>query len=86
MLTKAWEVKNLVDRLKAKGLAQAEAVLKVIAGETIDWASESLAMSDKSYLKFCAPIVAGAKPIIIEQIDKIDGKKDPAIAAATPAV
>lgn len=73
-MTKAWELKNLADRLKAKGLEAAEKVLKVVAGETLDWASESCLLSDKTYVKFAAPLFAGIKPIVISQIDRLDGK------------
>lgn len=86
---KAWELKNLIDRLKARGLSQAEAVLKVFAAESLDWASESLMLSEKPYLKFCGPMVAGAKPLLLQQLDKIDGKIEgvaaPAVSPAAPS-
>ncbi len=74
-MTKAFDLANLIARLKAKGLTAAEAALKIVAGETLDWVSESLLMSDNSILKFAAPIVAGLKPIVLGEIDKIDGVK-----------
>lgn len=72
-MTKAFDVVDLVARLKNKGLAAAEATLKIVAGEVLDWASESLMISENSLLKFAAPIVAGLKPVIMGEIDKIDG-------------
>lgn len=74
-MTKPFDLKDLVARLKAKGLAAAEQVLKIVAGETIDWVSQSCVMSENSLLKFAGPIVGGLKPIVIGEIDKIDGVK-----------
>lgn len=70
---KAFDLKNLLERLKAKGLTAAEQALKIVAGETLDWASESLMMSENIVLKFAGPIVAGLKPVVLKELDKLDG-------------
>lgn len=71
-MEKAFDTKNLVARLKSKGLTAAEAVLKTVAAETIDWTAESLLLSGK-YLAFLAPVVSGLKPLALKEIDKLDG-------------
>lgn len=72
-MIKAWDTKDLIDRLKSKGLEAAEKVLKVVASEVIDWASESLMLSTGVVGKVAAPIIAGMKPVLLAEIDKIDG-------------
>lgn len=73
-MQKPFDVQDLLARLKAKGLDAAEEVLKVVAGETLDWASESCAMHENVFVKFGAPVIAGAKPALMKEIDKIDGQ------------
>lgn len=68
-----FDLKKLLERLKAKGLTAAEQVLKVVAGETIDWAAEGCMLSSNVILKFAGPIIAGLKPVVLNEIDKIDG-------------
>lgn len=72
-MTKAFDTKDLLARLKSKGLEAAEKVLKVVATETIDWAVESLVLSETKYVAFLAPVVAGLKPVILKELDKLDG-------------
>lgn len=64
-LSKAWDFGTLGKRLLNK-----EAAFTVV-----DWAAESLMMSDKAILKFLGPVIVGLKPVISEQIDKAQGKK-----------
>lgn len=70
---KPFDLNDLVARLKARGLTAAEQVLKIVAGETIDWVSESCLASSNALVKFAGPVVAGLKPIAIGEIDKLDG-------------
>lgn len=73
-MTKAFDVQDLLERLKAKGLDAAEDIAKIVASEVIDWSAESLALHENVYIKLFAPIVAGAKGPVLEQLDKIDKK------------
>lgn len=73
-MEKAFDPKDLVARLKAKGLDAAEDVVKIVAGETMDWAVESLVMHENQYVKFFAPVLGGLKPVVMAELDKIDGK------------
>ena len=71
-MTKAFDTKDLLARLKSKGLEAAEKVLKVVAAETIDWAVESCVVSETKYLAYLAPVVAGLKPVVLKELDKLD--------------
>lgn len=68
-----FDKQNLVERLKSKGLHITEELVGVLAGETLDWAKESFEIHPNPYMKFAAPIVASVKPMVMGEIDKIDG-------------
>lgn len=74
-MTKAWDFKDLTDRLKAKGLPMAEAAAKLATGEVLDWVSASLALETSMIAKIAAPAVAIVKPMILDLEDGIDGIK-----------
>lgn len=73
-MEKAFDLKVLGEKLKAKGLDVAEELLAVLAGETLDWAAESCAIHPNAFVKFGAPVVAAVKPIVMKEIDKLDGQ------------
>jgi len=73
-MTKPFETKALVEKLKAKGLDVAEELAEVLATEVLDWTIESCAMHENTFVKMGAPIIMAVKPIVLSQIDKIDGK------------
>ena len=73
-MVKPFDAQDLVNRLKSKGIDVAEELLKVLAGEVLDWASESCAMHDNAFVKFGAPALMAVKPIVIQEIDKLDGQ------------
>lgn len=73
-MQKAFELAALKERLAAKGIDLAEDLLKVLVGETLDWTQDSLAMHENAYVKFMAPVISTVKPLVLAEVDKIDGK------------
>jgi hypothetical protein len=72
---KAYDVKVLVEKLKAKGLDLAEETVKIIVGETIDWAVESAQVSSMPYDDVIALVAPQIKKKALELADKIDGQE-----------
>ena len=73
-MEKAYDLKNLVARLKTKGLDVAEDVAKVALVEVLDWISESALVSSNNYDDLFIAVMPLLKTAMLEQIDKIDGK------------
>lgn len=73
-MEKAYDLKNLVARLKTKGLDIAEDVAKVALVEVLDWISESAVVSKNNYDDIIVAVMPMLKKAMLEQIDKIDGK------------
>jgi len=73
-MEKSFDLKNLTERLKAKGLDIAEDAAMLLINETFAWTEESLAMHPNPYVKFALPVVQTIKPLIVAEADKIDGK------------
>lgn len=73
-MTKAFDTAALAERLKAKGLDVAEEAVKILVTETLDWTSESCLLHESPFVKMGAPVILAVKPIVLEQVDKIDGK------------
>lgn len=75
-MEKAFDVKALEERLKAKGLVVVEDLAKVVVVEVLEWVKESalLEAKDKPLLGLVSPIIEAVKPAIMEQVDKIDGQ------------
>lgn len=73
-MEKSFDIKNLTERLKSKGLDVAEELAKVVAGETMDWIKESVEIHPNMYVKFLAPLIGTLKPQVMSQVDKIDGQ------------
>lgn len=74
-MEKAFDIKNLLERLKSKGLDVAEELAEVVVSETLDWASESCAVHENNLVKAIGvPAVAMLKPLALGAVDKIDGQ------------
>lgn len=73
-MNKPFDIQDLKDRLKAKGLDAAEEVLKVVANEAIDWISESCVLHENAFVKVGGAIVSAAKPAVMKELDKVDGQ------------
>jgi hypothetical protein len=70
-MIKAWDVKDLWTKVKAKGVEPLKATLKAANESLCDWTSESCAMSENKIVKFLAAAPQVVKPIVNDQIDKI---------------
>lgn len=75
METKAYDLDVLVERLKAKGLIQAEKTLLEILNELDLWAKESATLGQKGFVDMAVMALSPiAKPMLKDLIDKIDGE------------
>ena len=75
MSEKAYDIKDLGEKLKAKGLDIAEDASVLVLGSVIDWLQESAVKSENKVDDIVAPLLGAIKPYILDQIDRIDGKK-----------
>lgn len=74
-MEKAFDPKDLVEKLKAKGMDVAEDMAKLIAVEVMDWLGESFALSENKYDDLVLPLMPPIKAFVVSQLDKIDGKE-----------
>lgn len=72
-MEKPFDVKALGEKLKAKGLPALESGAELVAEAVFEWTEESIALHPNPYVKFALPVIGAIKPMIKEQIDKIDG-------------
>lgn len=79
-MVKAYELKALGEKIKAKaledGVQMAEVAVEKLAKAAYlgfkDWMKESAVLSDSKVDDFLAPFYDQADPIVMPQIDKID--------------
>lgn len=74
-MKKAFDPKDLAERLKSKGMDVAEDLAKLIANEVMDWLSDSFVLSDNKYDDMALPLIPPIKAFVNSQLDKIDGKE-----------
>lgn len=72
----AYEVSKLVDKLKSKGLDVAEDAAVVVLEAVVEFVKEGAAESENKVDDLLVPLVEAIKPIVVQQLDKIDGKDD----------
>lgn len=73
-MTKPFDFKDLVEKLKEQGLPMAEEAAEKLAGVVFAWTEESLVIHPNMLVKGIGlPAVAILKPLAMGQIDKIDG-------------
>lgn len=70
----AYEVKALVEKLKAKGLDVAEEAAKVVVEETLSWVAEEAVKSENKIDDLLVAIIPVVKPHILSAVDKIDNQ------------
>ena len=75
-MEKAYDLKALGEQLKAKGLDIAEDALVIIAEEVFVFLEESAKLSETPYDDMALLILPQVKNLVMEQIDKVDGKQD----------
>lgn len=72
-MEKAYDVKVLGEKLKAKGLVQAEDAAVMVVEEVFAWLEESADLSQTPYDDFAKPVFKAVKPLVLKEVDKIDG-------------
>lgn len=75
-MEKAFELGALVEKLKARGLDVAEEAAKVIVEEVLDWADESVKLSETKFDDLALPFIPQLKAAALGLVDKIDGERD----------
>lgn len=74
-MEKAFDFKALGEELKAQGLPIAEDAAKKLVETVVKWVNDSAAMHENVLVKTIVPVAVQAlKPILDEQVDKIDGQ------------
>lgn len=72
-MEKAFDVKDLVLKLKEQGLPLAEEAARLVVSSVLDWVQESVVLTENKYDDFAVPVIMAVKPFVMAQIDKIDG-------------
>jgi len=72
-MTKAYDAKELVAKLKGKGLDVAEAAAKEVVLSVFEWLEESATISPTPYDNVLLIIYPEVKKLAMTAIDKIDG-------------
>lgn len=72
----AYDVQKLIDAAKPHGLELAEDAAKKLVEVVFDWVAESAAQSENKFDDVIAPLIPVLKPVIMEQLDKIDGSQE----------
>lgn len=70
----SYDLKNLGNKLKERGVDLAEDSAKIVAEEVLSWISESAQSSENKVDDLFAVVIPMLKPHILSKIDKIDGK------------
>ena len=73
-MEKAFDKKDLVEKLEAKGLPVVEDLAKMVVESVLDWVSESVVISESKYDDFALPVILALKPFVMKELDKIDGQ------------
>lgn len=74
-MDKAFDIKDLEARLKAKGLPAIEGIAEIVAAEVFAWAEDSCLVHENALVKAIGvPALQIVKPLALSAIDKIDGE------------
>ena len=74
-MEKAYDLKNLGERLAKLGIPVLEETAEKVIGELFAWLDESAKMSHTPVDDIAAILYPQLQAIIMKQVDKIDGKK-----------
>lgn len=73
-MEKPFDLVNLEERLKAKGLTAVEGLAEIVSGEVLAWAKESCLIHPNAIVKLAgASALDILEPIVKGYVDKIDG-------------
>lgn len=75
-MEKAYDLKELGNALKEKGLDVAEESLNILFDSVVEWVEESAKLSATPYDDMAMLVMPQLKKLVKEAIDKIDGEKD----------
>lgn len=73
-MVKAYDIKELVSKLKAKGLDVAEDAAKHVVEASLDWVEESAKISATPYDDMGLIVLPKLKELALAAADKIDGE------------
>ena len=73
-MEKAYDLKVLGEKLKARGMDIAEESAKVIVQETFAWIKESAPISATPYDDMAMLVMPKLEEVILSGVDKIDGQ------------
>lgn len=71
---KAYDLKVLLEKLKSRGLNVGEDIAKGLVEDVMSWVEESAKASATPIDDLIVGIVGPMKPMLLSQIDKIDGQ------------
>lgn len=74
-MEKPYQLKDLGDKLKGKGLDLAEEAVGHVYEATKEWLKESAVLSENKVDDVVMPFIDQLDPIVKPQIDKINGKE-----------
>lgn len=73
-MEKAYQISDLVSKLKARGMDVAEEAAKICVQETLAWFKESAAISENHIDDLVAPFCGYLETAALGLVDKIDGQ------------
>lgn len=81
-MEKPFDLKDLANRIKVKSsdvkgkaLDFAEDEAKLVVEETLAWIQDSVIATENKVDDLAVPVLMVIKPVIMKQVDKIDGKE-----------
>lgn len=74
-LEKAYDIQVFIERMKVIGLTDAEDLALAVYAETDKWIEQSAMKSETPWDDLGIPFLKSTRPLILEQIDGIDGIK-----------
>jgi len=74
-MDKAYDLKELGNVLKGKGLDVAEESLNILFDSVVEWVEESAKISATPYDDMAMLVMPQLKKLVKEAIDKIDGEE-----------
>lgn len=73
-MNQPFDLKNLEERLKARGLTAVEGLAEIVSEEVMNWTQESCAIHPNVFVKTAgSAAVEILKPIVKGYVDQIDG-------------
>lgn len=74
---KAYDPKDLLEKLKDEGLDVAEDAARLVFLKTMEWVKESADISDGIVDDLIVKLIPSVERWVLDKIDEIDGEDDP---------